>query len=157
MIDIDKIHEKPYHFTLERIDPDNENVPEAIIPDDWNLHFMPEEMLTFRRFYQTHSRDVEFEEFNPDYFEEDCDMLLQYLYLSTSKEMQEYAAANPEVELTIYTYMLRKKLPYNLDDYLIIPPKELIDDALDNNFTDWVGIMNKLDLDNALFEADADL
>lgn len=118
---------------------------------------MPEEMLTFWRFYQTHSRDVEFEEFNPDYFEEDCDMLLQYLYLSTSKEMQEYAAANPEVELTIYTYMLRKKFPYNLDDYLIIPPKELIDDALDNNFTDWVGIMNKLDLDNALFEADADL
>ena len=29
----DEIEKKPYHFTLERIDPDNENVPEAVIPE----------------------------------------------------------------------------------------------------------------------------
>ena len=39
MIDFKEIHKKPYHFTLERLDPENENVPEAIIPDDMNLHF----------------------------------------------------------------------------------------------------------------------
>lgn len=38
MIDYKEIHKKPYHFTLERLDPENENVPEAIIPDDMNLH-----------------------------------------------------------------------------------------------------------------------
>ena len=37
MIDFKEIHKKPYHFTLERLDPENENVPEAIIPDDMNL------------------------------------------------------------------------------------------------------------------------
>ena len=34
----DEIEKKPYHFTLERIDPDNENVPEAVIPEDKCLY-----------------------------------------------------------------------------------------------------------------------
>ena len=34
MIDFNEIHKKPYHFTLERVDPYDENVPEAIIPAD---------------------------------------------------------------------------------------------------------------------------
>ena len=42
----------------------------------------------------------------------------------------------------------------NLDDYDIIAPQELIDDVLDDNFTDWVGIRNRIDLDNALADAD---
>ena len=63
MIDFKEIHKKPYHFTLERLDPENENVPEAIIPDDMNLHFTAEEMLMLRRFYKERGRDVEFEEF----------------------------------------------------------------------------------------------
>ena len=29
-----------------------------------------------------------------------------------------------------------------------------IDDVLDDNFTDWVGIRNRIDLDNALADAD---
>ena len=41
----DEIEKKPYHFTLERIDPDNENVPEAVIPEYKCLYFQPEEML----------------------------------------------------------------------------------------------------------------
>ena len=28
----EEIEKKPYHFTLERIDPYDENVPEAVIP-----------------------------------------------------------------------------------------------------------------------------
>ena len=69
MIDFKEIHKKPYHFTLERIDPENENVPEAIIPDDMNLQFTAEEMLMLRRFYKERGRDVEFEEFEG--FDED--------------------------------------------------------------------------------------
>lgn len=160
MIDIDKIQDKPYHFTLERIDPDDANVPEATIPDGLNLHFTPEEMLQLRRFYKTRGRNVDFEDlekYDPIGFEEDCDALLQYLYMSTSKEMQDYVAANPMSDLSVFAYKLSQKMPYSLDDYCIIPPEELIDDVLDDNFTYWVGIMNKLDLDNALFEADADL
>lgn len=98
MIDFKEIHKKPYHFTLERLDPENENVPEAIIPDDMNLHFTAEEMLMLRRFYKERGRDVEFEEFegfDEDSYEDDCDILLQYLYMCTSKEMQDYAAAPP--------------------------------------------------------------
>lgn len=93
MIDFKEIHKKPYHFTLERLDPENENVPEAIIPDDMNLHFTAEEMLMLRRFYKERGRDVEFEEFegfDEDSYEDDCDILLQYLYMCTSKEMQDY-------------------------------------------------------------------
>ena len=93
MIDFKEILKKPYHFTLERLDPENENVPEAIIPDDMNLHFTAEEMLMLRRFYKERGRDVEFEEFegfDEDSYEDDCDILLQYLYMCTSKEMQDY-------------------------------------------------------------------
>ena len=39
----------------------------------------------------------------------------------------------------------------------IIPPKELIDDVLDDNFTDWIELMNKIDMDNAIIEAESDL
>ena len=46
MIDFKEIHKKPYHFTLERLDPEDKRVPEAIIPDDMNLHFTADEMLT---------------------------------------------------------------------------------------------------------------
>lgn len=49
---------------------------------------------------------------------------------------------------------LLNELPYSLDDYDIIAPQELIDDVLDDNFTDWVGIRNRIDLDNALADAD---
>lgn len=156
MIDFKEIHKKPYHFTLERLDPENENVPEAIIPDDMNLHFTAEEMLMLRRFYKERGRDVEFEEFegfDEDSYEDDCDILLQYLYMCTSKEMQDYTAAHPMTDLGIYTYQLSQKLPYNLDDYWICPPDELIDNVLDDNFMDWVGIMNDLDLNDALTEA----
>ena len=160
MIDFKEIHKKPYHFTLERLDPENENVPEANIPDDMNLHFTAEEMLMLRRFYKERGRDVEFEEFegfDEDSYEDDCDILLQYLYMCTSKEMQDYAAAHPMEDLGIYTYQLYQKLPYNLDDYWICPPDELIDNVLDDNFMDWVGIMNDLDLNDALTEASMEL
>jgi len=160
MIDYKEIHKKPYHFTLERLDPEDERVPEAIIPDDMNLHFTADEMLTLRRFYKERGRDVEFEEFegyDEDSYEEDCELLLQYLYLCTSKEMQDYAAAHPMTDLGIYTYQLSQKLPYNLDDYWICPPDELIDNVLDDKFMDWVGIMNEQDLQNALFDATADM
>jgi hypothetical protein len=50
-----------------------------------------------------------------------------------------------------------RDLPYNLDDYWIIPPEELINDVLDDNFTDWMSLMNKLDLDNALLDAESEL
>lgn len=58
MIDYKEIHKKPYHFTLERLDPEDERMPEAIIPDDMNLHFTVDEMLTLRRFYKERGRDV---------------------------------------------------------------------------------------------------
>ena len=160
MLDINKIHDKPYHFTLERLAPNDVNVPDAIIPDDLNLHFTPEEMLHLRRFYKTRGRNVDFEvleKYDPIGFEEDCDVLLQYLYMSTSRIMQDYVAANPLSNLSDFAYKLSRELPYSLDDYWIIPPDELIDDVLDDNFTDWVGIMNELDLNDALFEATVDL
>ena len=62
MIDFNEIHKKPYHFTLECVDPYDENVPEAIIPADKNPYFLPEEMLDLRSFYKTYGRDVPFEE-----------------------------------------------------------------------------------------------
>ena len=71
--------------------------------------------------------------------------------------MQDYAAAHPMEDLGIYTYQLYQKLPYNLDDYWICPPDELIDNVLDDNFMDWVGIMNEQDLQNAMFDATADM
>lgn len=50
-----------------------------------------------------------------------------------------------------------RDLPYNLDDYWITPPEELINDVLDDNFTDWMSLVNKLDLDNAQLDAEAEL
>ena len=46
MLDINKIHDKPYHFTLERLAPNDVNVPDAIIPDDLNLHLRPKRCCT---------------------------------------------------------------------------------------------------------------
>ena len=160
MIDFKEIHKKPYHFTLERLDPEDEREPEAIILDDMNLHFTADEMLTLRRFYKERGRDVEFEKFegyDEDCYEEDCEILLQYLYRCTSKDMQDYVAAHSMTDLGIYTYQLSQKLPYNLDDYWICPPDELIDNVLDDKFMDWVGIMNEQDLNNALFDADEEI
>ena len=77
--------------------------------------------------------------------------------MSTSRIMQDYVAANPLSNLSDFAYKLSRELAYSLDDYWIIPPDELIDDVLDDNFTDWVGIMNELDLNDALFEATVDL
>lgn len=48
----EEIEKKPYHFTLERIDPYDENVPEAVIPEDKCLYFQPEELLELRNFYK---------------------------------------------------------------------------------------------------------
>lgn len=100
MIDFNEIHKKPYHFTLERVDPYDENVPEAIIPADKNLYFLPEEMLELRRFYKTYGRDVPFEEledFAPDSYDEDWWAMLDYLYSCTSIDMMvAEAAAYPD-------------------------------------------------------------
>ncbi len=60
-------------------------------------------------------------------------------------------------DLGIYTYQLSQKLPYNLDDYWICPPDELIDNVFDDKFMDWVGIMNEQELKNALFDADEEI
>ena len=90
MIDFKESRKKPYHFTLECWDPENENVPEAHIPDDMNLHVTAEEMLMLRRFYKERGRDVEFEEFegfDEDAYEDDCEILLQYLYMCSPKAM----------------------------------------------------------------------
>lgn len=163
MIDFNEIHKKPYHFTLERVDPYDENVPEAIIPADKNLYFLPEEMLELRRFYKTYGRDVPFEEledFAPDSYDEDWWAMLDYLYSCTSIDMMvAEAAAYPDPVLNKDGRLatLMRDLPYNLDDYWIIPPEELINNVLDDNFTDWMSLANKLDLDNALLDAEAEL
>lgn len=162
-MDYDKIHDKPYHFTLKRRDPNNENVPEVIISDDKNLYFLPEEMLELHRFYQEFGRDVPFEcleDFSPDSYDEDWWAMLDFLYSSTSIDMQVAEAAaypNPVMNRDALVLRLSQELPYNLEDYYIVPPKELIDDVLDDNFTDWVGLMNELDLSNALADAEDEL
>lgn len=64
------------------------------------------------------------------------------------------AASDPVINRDALVARLLNELPYSLDDYDIIAPQELIDDVLDDNFTDWVGIRNRIDLDNALADAD---
>lgn len=66
-------------------------------------------MLHLRRFYKTRGRNVDFEvleKYDPIGFEEDCDVLLQYLYMSTSRIMQDYVAANPLSNLSDFAYNL---------------------------------------------------
>ena len=156
----DEIEKKPYHFTLERIAPDNENVPEAVIPEDKCLFFQPEEMLELRNFYKREGRDAPFEslqDYAPDSYDEDWWALLDYLYSCTSIDMivaETAAAPAPVINRDALVARLLHELPYSLDDYDIIAPQELIDDVLDDNFTDWVGIRNRIDLDNALADAD---
>lgn len=162
-MDYQKIHDKPYHFTLRRRDPYNDNVPEVEIPEDMNLYFMPEEMLELRSFYKQYGRDEPFEsleDFAPDSYDEDWWAMLEYLYSTTSIDMQvAEAAAYPDPVMNKDALLLRlsRDLPYNLDDYDIIPPQELIDDVLDDNFMDWVALRNELDLTNALIEAEEEL
>lgn len=159
----DKIHDKPYHFTLKRRDPKNEDVPEVVISEDKNLYFLPEEMLELRQFYKEFGRDVPFEcleDFAPDSYDEDWWAMLDFLYGSMSIDTQVAEAAaypNPVMNRDALVLRLSQELPYNLDDYYIVPPKELIDDVLDDNFTDWVGLMNELDLSNALADAEDEL
>ena len=156
----DEIEKKPYHFTLERIDPDNENVPEAVIPEDKCLYFQPEEMLELRNFYKREGRDAPFEslqDYAPDSYDEDWWALLDHLYSCTAIDMivaETAAASDPVINRDALVARLLNELPYSLDDYDIIAPQELIDDVLDDNFTDWVGIRNRIDLDNALADAD---
>ena len=86
--------------------------------------------------------------------------MLDYLYSCTSIDMMvAEAAAYPDPVLNKDGRLatLMRDLPYNLDDYWIIPPEELINDVLNDNFTDWMSLMNKLDLDNALLDAEAEL
>ena len=64
------------------------------------------------------------------------------------------AASDPVINRDALVARLLNELPYSLDDYDVIAPQELIDDVLDDNFTDWVGIRNRIDLDNALADAD---
>ena len=64
------------------------------------------------------------------------------------------AASDPVINRDALVARLLNELPYSLDDYDVIAPQELIDDVLDENFTDWVGIRNRIDLDNALADAD---
>ena len=64
------------------------------------------------------------------------------------------AAPDPVINRDALVARLLNELPYSLDDYDVIAPQELIDDVLDDNFTDWVGIRNRIDLDNALADAD---
>ena len=69
----DEINKKAHHFTLERKDPNNENVPEAVIPEDKCLYFQPKEMLELRQFYKTEGYDAPFEslrDYAPDSYEE---------------------------------------------------------------------------------------
>lgn len=156
----DEIEKKPYHFTLERIDPDNENVPEAVIPEYKCLYFQPEEMLELRNFYKREGRDAPFEslqDYAPDSYDEDWWALLDYLYSCTSIDMivaETAAAPDPVINRDALVARLLHELPYSLDDYDIIAPQELIDDVLDDNFTNWVEIRNRIDLDNALADAD---
>ena len=74
-------------------------------------------------------------------------------------EIHKEAAAYPDPVLNKDGRLatLMRDLPYNLDDYWITPPEELINDVLDDNFTDWMSLVNKLDLDNAQLDAEAEL
>ncbi len=146
MTSYDKIKDKPYHFTLKRRDQ-NGIVPEAIISYDNNLHFSPEEMFELRCFYKKYGREVPFEnfkEFSPNSYDEDYSVLLDNLYSCTSnimKMIEKVYYPKPVLNRAHWVAMLEQELSYNLDDYIIVPPEELIDDVLDENFTDWVEIM----------------
>lgn len=163
MVNYDDIEKKGYHFTLKSIFPNDETIPKAVIPKDKCLHFSPEEMLALRRFYKTNGREAPFEDFEdvePDFYDENYGALLDFLYSSTSKLMRMIEAVyypDPVVNRNLWLTVMEQELRYNLDDYEIIPPKELIDDVLDDNFTDWVGIMNKKDLDDALMDVDDEM
>ena len=145
---------------MERIDPDNGNVPEAVIPEDKCLYFQPDEMLELRNFYKREGRDAPFEslqDYAPESYDEDWWALLDHLYSCTAIDMivaETAAASDPVINRDALVARLLNELPYSLDDYDIIAPQELIDDVLDDNFTDWVGIRNRIALDNALADAD---
>lgn len=162
-MEFDKIQDKPYHFTLERRDPTNTNVPEVSIPENNSLYFQPNEMLELRRFYKEEGRNAPFELlqfYAPESFENDWWALLGFLYSQTSIDiiaLETAASPNPVANKDAWLDAMLDELPYNVDDYYIIPPKELIDDVLDDNFTDWVDLMNRLDMDNAIIEAEADI
>lgn len=97
------------------------------------------------------------QEYAPDSYDEDWWTLLDYLYSCTSIDMivaETAAAPDPVINRDALVARLLNELPYSLDDYDIIAPQELIDDVLDDNFTDWVGIRIRIDLDNALVDAD---
>lgn len=134
---------------MERIDPDNGNVPEAVIPEDKCLYFQPDEMLELRNFYKREGRDAPFEslqDYAPESYDEDWWALLDHLYSCTAIDMivaATAAASDPVINRDALVARLLNELPYSLDDYDIIAPQELIDDVLDDNFTDWVGIRNK--------------
>lgn len=169
MVDIDDICNIGYHFTLERTTLDCDYVPEVNIPEDDLLYFSPEEMIALRQFYKTCGRYESFEsymDFNPDSYDECWWAMLEYLYRN-SHVSSEYitedllakkcSLSSPVVEDMLMKdatlYELSEKMPYNLDDYNIIAPKELIDDVLDDNFTDWKGILNEMDMIKALLAA----
>ena len=106
------------------------------------------------------TKDAPFEflqDYAPDSYDEDWWALLDYLYSCTSIDMivaETAAAPDPVINRDALVARLLNELPYSLDDYNIIAPQELIDDVLDDNFTDWVGIRIRIELDNALVDAD---
>lgn len=158
----DEINKKAYHFTLERKDPNNENVPEAVIPEDKCLYFQPKEMLKLRQFYKTEGYDAPFEslrDYAPDSYEENWWALLDYLYSCTSIDViiaETAADPYPVENRDALLARLMKELPYSLDDYNIIAPQELLKDVLDDESTDWVEIRNIIDMNTAILEADMD-
>ena len=63
------------------------------------------------------------------------------IYSQTSIDMialETAASPNPVANKDAWLDALLDDLPYNVDDYYITPPKELIDDVLDDNFTVWI-------------------
>lgn len=148
MVDINDIHNIGYHFTLESINSEFEFIPEVTISDDDLLYFSPDEMIELRKFYRTCGREEPFEsykDFAPDSYDECRWAMLEYLYTNahipseymTEELMAKKCSLNSSdisdmlmKDATLYE--LSDRMPFNLDDYNIIPPEKLIDDVLDD-------------------------
>lgn len=124
MVEIKDLNNKVYHFRLEP--REESDAPEVDITNDNFMKFSPEEMLYMRNFYKENGRDALFEDMEGD----------ELLY--------DYFMEDVEV-LTDSLYSVLGDGDFQLSDYYIVPSDELLNDLLDDNYTDWDGIQKAID------------
>lgn len=156
-MDFDKVVDKKYHFAFEPKKRPAGYAPRVVVPDDQYICFSPNELYSLRKAFKQYGKDFVFrrlEDIDDNLYEEMYEDLSDMLYSNMTSPQSNKELAD-EINKIINDFRngpqtdadenkmeqeLNKLVPYELEDYKVVFPDELINDVLDDNFLDWAAI-----------------